>query len=86
MKKLATFFALAVISLSLQAQSRQQTYTETFDNAFRNVNKTDITTGILYDRVVPFANLTNFNSNVNPAVDTGGFSHFIMQANNAPQQ
>jgi hypothetical protein len=41
------------------------------------VNRTGITTGILYDRVVPFANLVNFNSNVNPAVDTGHFSHFI---------
>jgi hypothetical protein len=54
MKKSLPIFLITFIALSLQAQT-QQTYTQNFDSIFANVSRTDATTGILYDRVVPFA-------------------------------
>ena len=72
MKKLKIFFTLIVLTLSLQAQTKQ-TYTEAFDSIFVNVSRVQATTGILYERVVPFANLVNFNSNVNSLVDTSDY-------------
>ena len=77
MKRSVLFLGMVIILSSISAQTRQQTYTEAFDNAFRNISRTDATTGVLYDRVVPFANLVNFNSNVEVAVDTSSFRHFI---------
>ena len=62
MKRLAIFFTMTIITLSLNAQT-EPTYTETFDNIFVNVSRTQATTGIFYERVVLFANLVNFNSN-----------------------
>jgi hypothetical protein len=59
----------------LQAQT-EQTYTESFDSVFQYVSRTQATTGILYERVVPFANLLNFNSNLNASVDTSSYYHF----------
>jgi len=56
MKELSVFFALIVITLSLHAQT-DQTYTEAFDSIFINVSRVQATTGILYERVVPFADL-----------------------------
>ncbi len=48
-----------LLSFSLKAQDK--TYTQTIDSLFINLNKTEITTGILYDRVYPFAALEKFN-------------------------
>lgn len=76
MRKLAFIFAIvAIASFSLQAQT-EQTYTEVFDSIFSNVSRTQATTEILYERVVPFANLLNFNSNLNAVVDTSSYFHF----------
>jgi hypothetical protein len=72
MKKTFIIFAIAITSFSLQAQ----TYTESFDSVFQNINRADATTGILYERMVPFAQLNNFNSTVSP-VDTSNSKHFI---------
>ena len=69
MKQSVLIFAMTVITFSLQAQT-EQTYTEAFDNAFSNISRADATTGILYERVVPFANLLNYNSRVSASVDT----------------
>ena len=55
MKRLPFIFAIFIASFSLNAQ----TYTESFDSVFINVSRTQATTGILYERVVPFANLEN---------------------------
>jgi len=64
MKQSVLIFAMTIITLSLHAQT-EQTYTEAFDSIFINVSRVQATTGILYERVVPFADLVNFNSNVN---------------------
>ena len=76
MKKLSLIFAMTFISLSLHAQT-EKTYTEMFDSVFSVVSRTQATTGILYERVFPFANLVNYNSIFNPTVDTSNFTHFI---------
>jgi hypothetical protein len=64
--------------ISTYAQTRNSHYyTEAFDNAFRNISRVEVTTGILYERVLPFARLYNFNSNIYPLVDTSNLDHFI---------
>ena len=59
MNKFILILAMTIITSSLHAQT-EQTYTEVFDSIFVNVSKTQATTGILYDRVLPFARLENF--------------------------
>ena len=61
MQKFILFLAMTFIFLSLHAQAGQ-TYTEMFDGVFSVVSRTQATTGILYERVVPFANLTNYDN------------------------
>ena len=83
MKKL--ILAIAFTTLSVPALSQalapalpiEKTYTEMFDSIFSVVNIVQATTGILYERVVPFANLINYNSNINSSVDTSNQTHFI---------
>ena len=74
MKKLSSLFFFCLMFFILQAQ--QQTILNPFDNAFKNVSRTEATTGILYERVIPMAQLYNFNSNLSP-VDTSNYDHFL---------
>nr|MCR4737767.1 hypothetical protein [Bacteroidales bacterium] len=60
MKKLLSCYF--VVLLGLFANIQAQTYTQAFDSVFANVSRAGANTGILYERVLPFANLTNFNS------------------------
>ena len=54
-KNLFLMLTLSIfLTNNLQAQ---QDFTEAFDNIFVNISLTDATTGVLYDRVIPFANL-----------------------------
>jgi len=76
MKRLGLILGMTIITLSVYSQ-KEQTYTEEFDSLFYYVSKTQATTSILYDRVVTFADLESYNSNVNSSVDTSDFSHFI---------
>ena len=71
-----TIIILAVLAASISI-IYSQSYTEAFDSVFVNISKVQATTGILYERVVPFANLVNYNSNVRSAVDTSNFTNFI---------
>lgn len=73
MKKIVTLLGL-VFNLTLV--SAQQTYTEYFDSKFANISKTDATTGILYDCIVPFSGLDQFNPD-EVTVDTSNAKHFI---------
>lgn len=58
-KYLLYLFLIWVIILNhIQAQ----TYTTAFDSVFAHVSRVDATTGILYERVIPFGNLTHYNS------------------------
>ncbi|MEO7121311.1 MAG: hypothetical protein ABIY62_09440, partial [Ginsengibacter sp.] len=44
------------------------------DSVFQNLNKSYVTTGILYDRVFPFATLHTFNT---PSQDTASTEQFL---------
>jgi hypothetical protein len=72
MKKLLilTLFFTAVSVNNIQAQS----FTDIFDTIFVNISRTQATTGILYDRVIPFSNLRQFSGS-NP--DTADMHQFL---------
>lgn len=71
-KKNILLVALTILSVSVKAQ----TYTQAFDSVFFHISRADATSGILYERVLPFGNLTNFNSQI-AAPDTSNYSHFL---------
>ncbi|MDR1793347.1 MAG: T9SS type A sorting domain-containing protein [Bacteroidales bacterium] len=64
---------LFLVSFKFSAQG-QQTYTHEFDSLFANVNLSGVATGILYDRVVPFAGLKYFTRQ---NCDTSSYWHFV---------
>lgn len=49
-------------------------YTAYVDSLMQHLDKSGVTTGILYDRVTPLASLQDFNK---PAADTSSYWHFI---------
>jgi hypothetical protein len=55
MKRIIIILLLAITATTLQAQER--TFTQLFDSVFQYVSKTEATTGILYNRVLPFSGL-----------------------------
>ena len=57
---------LIIISCSTAFSQTGPSFTRLFDNLFVNISMADATTGLVYDRVVPFANLPAFNSRRNP--------------------
>jgi hypothetical protein len=59
MKK-AIFIFMLIISAITTLSQNISTYTEAFDNVFQNVSYSDATTGILYNRVIPFSGLCKF--------------------------
>ena len=66
MKKLLNFIALFVIIIPLQAQNGNnhqlpKTVVESMDSLLMHVNKIPVTSHILYDRVLAFAGLQDFN-------------------------
>jgi len=61
-----------VSSYNIFAQTSE--YTHFTDSLFQHLNKTEITTGILYDRVFPVTSLHSFNRNY---ADTSSNSYFI---------
>lgn len=69
-------FVFAAALLLSTASIKAQSYTEAFDSVFTYVSRNDATTGILYERVLPFGNLTKYNSQ-ECAPDTSHYSHFL---------
>jgi len=61
MKKLLLFL-IVFASLTVKAQTPKN-FTQTADSCLFNLDKSGVTTGILYDRVFPFATLAIFNQN-----------------------
>ena len=70
------FYILTAFMLCASSVTKAQSFSETIDEFFRNISRADATTGILYERIIPFAQLLNFNSHVAP-VDTSNNEHFI---------
>jgi len=66
---LAMFFTAVSVS-NVKAQS----FTDIFDTIFVNISRTQATTGVLYDRVIPLSNLTRFSGS-NP--DTADMYRFL---------
>jgi len=54
---LPVFYQNPFLTSNVQAQ---QGFTVLFDSVSVNINRSDATTGILYDRVLPFSNLKQF--------------------------
>lgn len=70
---LITFFT--ILSASYGQANVDFSYTQMVDTLMGPLNKSQITTGILYDRVFPFAGLHSFNTLYgNP--DTSSYNHF----------
>ena len=59
MKKILILIAISFYAICANAQTNPVTgnYTHDVDSMFQHLNKSGISTGILYDRVMPFANL-----------------------------
>jgi hypothetical protein len=61
------FIAICAFSISAQSQvtytGLKKDYTQSMDSLLLNINKTPIMTGILYDRIMPFANLNMLKEN-----------------------
>ncbi|PQJ76687.1 hypothetical protein BTO16_12440 [Polaribacter glomeratus] len=63
-----------ILSLQLQAQITNGTYTEEIDERIKNLNKSTITSNILINRVFSFAKINDFNQGVQ--IDTSSYTHF----------
>ena len=61
---------ISIVSITFAYGQSSPSYSNLFDSLFVNISMTDATTGILYDRVIPFAQLQKHNSIHNPNVDT----------------
>ena len=69
-------FAYAQIILKNEHKKADSlSYHQNFDYFIKNIDKSEFSTNILYDRVVHWANLENFNP-YNPK-DTSDYKHFI---------
>lgn len=60
-------------SLNVEIIGDNRPYTEIFDTWFRNIRYDTLSTKILYDRVVPFADLENKNGYSNDTLDKTDF-------------
>ncbi|TXD67474.1 hypothetical protein [Polaribacter glomeratus] len=74
MKKITFCILLMILSLQLQAQITNGTYTEEIDERIKNLNKRTITSNILINRVFSFAKINEFNQGVQ--IDTSSYTHF----------
>jgi hypothetical protein len=74
MKKSVFIVLFILAAIFLHAQN-QLTYTEEFDRIFQNISRADATTRILYDRVVPFSQLLDFDIAAAHS-DTSNYAHF----------
>ncbi|QEK51805.1 hypothetical protein FYC62_09205 [Pedobacter aquae] len=72
--KKAVLTALISCYALFSAIAQTQTYQQEADQVLLNLNKVEVTTGILYDRVFPLANLQNFQGLVTD--DTTNTEHF----------
>ncbi len=74
MKKNTFCILLMIFSLQLQAQLTNGTYTQEIDERIKNLNKSNITSNILINRVFSFAKIDEFNQGTR--IDTSSYIHF----------
>jgi hypothetical protein len=73
------FITFFTFSISAQSQATfkglDKNYTQSMDYLLTNVNKSPITTGILYDRMMSFSNLSMLKEN--GVLTKSNYQHFI---------
>ncbi|WP_445747796.1 lipase family alpha/beta hydrolase [Polaribacter sp.] len=74
MKKITFCIILLILSLKMQAQLTNGSFTDEVDFRLQNISKTPITSNILIDRVFPVAALQIFNQG--SRIDTSSYTHF----------
>jgi len=67
-------FILLLTIISVLQINAQQSYTEMIDSIFQYVSRDNATTGILYERVLPFSAFHRFAGNRS---DTASYERFI---------
>lgn len=79
-KKLFVFVCMLALSTTVKGQDTRSLYQQHSDELFQHLDKTQIFTGLLYDRVANFADLdtlsTIITNNTNPDVTTSSV-HFL---------
>ncbi len=78
MKRICIFLSLCILSFT-QAQTK-------LDSMLVNISLTPVTSGIIYERVTPFANLYHLNENSNQAVDYVYFRQALSELYRASNQ
>lgn len=58
------------------ASASAQSYTQAFDSVFQYVDLSHTSTGILYERVLPFSNLVSYVTNIPHAADMSDYRQF----------
>ena len=79
MKKVILFLSFGMCVLSSRAQNsniqtQMSTTTTNWTTLLQNLNTAQITSGVLYDRVTPFANLVSYNRS---GTNISDYEHFI---------
>lgn len=74
MKKITFCIILMILSLKIQAQLTNGSFTDEVDFRLQNISKSPITSNILIDRVFPVAALQIFNQGTR--IDTSSYGHF----------
>ncbi len=80
-KNIVKLLSLVICTFSITTNSQttftglKKDYTQSMDSIMTYVNKTPITTGILYDRVMSFSSLNMLKENA--IVTKSNFQHFI---------
>jgi hypothetical protein len=73
-KTLILLLTTVVVSVTALQAQQMQTYSEIIDSMFQHVSRVDATTGILYERMMPFAGLQRFTPT---NADTADADRFI---------
>jgi len=70
MKRIKTILLITATATMGKLHAQDQTFTQLFDGVFQHVSRVDATTGILYNRVIPFSRLYKFSQadTANPEV------------------
>lgn len=63
---------------SVFASTSAQSYTQSFNEVFQHVDLSHTSTGILYERVLPFSNLVSYVTNISHPEDTCDYWQFVM--------
>lgn len=74
MRKIIITFLIVSVFAGISAQS----YTQVFDSVFQHVDLSHTSTGILYERVLPFSNLVSYVTNIPHPTDTCDYWQFVM--------